>query len=466
MPTTSTGSPRCCTSSGLDEIVCEKLGINVPPADLKEWNHVVAAKSSPDRTVNIAMVGKYVNLRDAYISLCEALVHAGLRTRTRVNIDYIEATDIEKHGTSALAGMDAILVPGGFGERGIEGKIEAVRYARENGMPYLGICLGMQLAIIEYARNVAGLTGAHSTEFNRASPHPVIALITEWQDQKGTVEARTEGSNLGGTMRLGAQEIRISHGSMAHAVYGADVVRERHRHRFEFNNTYLQRTHERRPAVLRILARRARRNHRTADSTRSSWRASTTPSSARHRVTVIRCSPGFVRAARDHRRGPVAGRGGRMKLCGFEVGPERPFFLIAGPCVVESEGLVLDIAGRMQEITAQLGIPYIFKASYDKANRSSRSSFRGPGIEEGLRILAEVKRQLQLTRADGRARRHADGGGRLRRGRAADARIPVPADEFHPERFQPGQGRQHQERPVPLALGDAQRRRQSALDRQ
>ncbi len=213
----------------------------MPPADLKEWNHVVAARSSPDLTVDIAMVGKYVNLRDAYISLCEALKHAGLRTRTRVNIEFIEATDVEKHGTSALSGMDAILVPGGFGERGIEGKIEAVRYAREHGVPYLGICLGMQLAIIEYARNVAGLAGAHSTEFNRASPHPVIALITEWQDQKGTLEARTEASNLGGTMRLGAQEIRVSHGSLAHSVYGNDVIRERHRHRFEFNNTYLQR---------------------------------------------------------------------------------------------------------------------------------------------------------------------------------------------------------------------------------
>jgi CTP synthase len=225
----------------LDEIVCEKLGLTAPPADLKEWVQVVAAKAAPDVTVNIAMVGKYVNLKDAYISLNEALMHAGLRTRTRVRVDFIEATEIEKHGASCLAGMDAILVPGGFGERGIEGKIEAVRYARENGIPYLGICLGMQLAIIEYARHVAGLEGAHSTEFNRATLHPVIALITEWQDQKGTVEARDEKSNLGGTMRLGAQEVRISHGSLAHAVYGADVIRERHRHRYEFNNTYLQR---------------------------------------------------------------------------------------------------------------------------------------------------------------------------------------------------------------------------------
>ena len=233
--------PSLLHEQHLDEIVCEKLGLQVPPADLKEWQQVVAAKGNPDLTINLAMVGKYVNLKDAYISLNEALTHAGLRTRTRVNIDFIEATDIEKNGPGCLSGMDAILVPGGFGERGIEGKIQAVRYAREHGIPYLGICLGMQLAIIEYARNVAGLEGAHSTEFNKQSPHPVIALITEWQDQKGLVEVRDERSNLGGTMRLGAQEVRISHGSRAHGVYGADVIRERHRHRFEFNNTYLQR---------------------------------------------------------------------------------------------------------------------------------------------------------------------------------------------------------------------------------
>jgi CTP synthase len=232
--------PQLLHEQGLDAIVCEKVGLEAPAADLREWQQVVAAKGSPDLSVTIGMVGKYVNLKDAYISLCEALMHAGLRTRTRVSLEFIEATDIERQGTDALRGLDAILVPGGFGERGIEGKIQAVRYAREHRVPYLGICLGMQLAIIEYARNVAGLEGAHSTEFNRATPHPVIALITEWQDQKGTVESRDESSNLGGTMRLGAQEVRISHGSRAHAIYGADVIRERHRHRYEFNNNYLQ----------------------------------------------------------------------------------------------------------------------------------------------------------------------------------------------------------------------------------
>jgi CTP synthase len=232
--------PSLLHEQSLDAIVCEKLRIEAPPADLREWQQVVAAKGNPDLTVNVAMVGKYVNLKDAYISLTEALMHAGLRTRTRVNLNFVEATDIEKSGTGCLEGMDAVLVPGGFGERGIEGKIQAVRHAREQGVPYLGICLGMQLAIIEYARDVAGLAGAHSTEFNRESPHPVIALITEWQDQKGTVEERSEQSNLGGTMRLGAQEVRVSHGSLAHAIYGLDVIRERHRHRYEFNNNYLQ----------------------------------------------------------------------------------------------------------------------------------------------------------------------------------------------------------------------------------
>ena len=232
--------PMLLHEQGLDDIIVDKLRLNVPAADLSEWRQVVAAKASPDLSVNIAMVGKYVNLRDSYISLHEALMHAGLRTHTRVNIQYVEATDVEKHGTKCLEGVDAILVPGGFGERGIEGKIEAIRFAREHRTPYLGICLGMQLAIIEYARDVAGLERAHSTEFDRGSPNPVIALITEWQDQKGIVEQRTEGSNLGGTMRLGAQEVRLSHGSRAHQIYGADVIMERHRHRFEFNNRYLQ----------------------------------------------------------------------------------------------------------------------------------------------------------------------------------------------------------------------------------
>jgi CTP synthase len=232
--------PMLLHEEGLDDIVVDKLRLDVPPADLSEWRQVVAAKTNPDTTVTIAMVGKYVNLRDSYISLTEALIHAGVRTRTRVKIQFVEATDVEKHGTSLLDGVDAILVPGGFGERGIEGKIQAIQYARENRIPYLGICLGMQLAIIEYARGVANLHGAHSTEFNRSAPHPVIALISEWQDEKGTTEQRTEKSEMGGTMRLGAQEVRLSHGSRSHQIYGSDLIQERHRHRYEFNNRYLQ----------------------------------------------------------------------------------------------------------------------------------------------------------------------------------------------------------------------------------
>jgi CTP synthase len=232
--------PMMLHEEGLDDIVVDKLRLDVPAADLSEWRQVVAAKTNPDTTVTIAMVGKYVNLRDSYISLTEALIHAGVRTRTRVKIQFVEATDVEKHGTGCLDGVDAILVPGGFGERGIEGKIQAIQYARENRIPYLGICLGMQLAIVEYARHAASLQGAHSTEFNQSAPHPVIALICEWQDEKGTTEQRTEKSEMGGTMRLGAQEVRLSHGSRAHQIYGSDVIQERHRHRYEFNNRYLQ----------------------------------------------------------------------------------------------------------------------------------------------------------------------------------------------------------------------------------
>jgi CTP synthase len=233
--------PMLLHDQGLDDIVVDKLRLSVPPTDLTDWRSVVNAKANPEASVTVAMVGKYVNLKDSYLSLTEALTHAGVRTRTRVNIKFIEATDVEKHGVGALSDVDAVLVPGGFGERGIEGKIQAIRFAREQQIPYLGICLGMQLAIIEFARDVAKLDGAHSTEFNRNSPHPVIALISEWQDQKGTVEQRSEQSQLGGTMRLGAQEIRLSHGSKAHQIYAADLIHERHRHRFEFNNTYLQR---------------------------------------------------------------------------------------------------------------------------------------------------------------------------------------------------------------------------------
>jgi CTP synthase len=224
----------------LDAIVCDKLGIAAPPADLREWQQVVAARQQNDATVNVAMVGKYVQIRDSYISLNESLRHAGLKTRTRVQVHYVESTDLEAAGTAALAGMDAILVPGGFGERGIAGKIAAVRHAREQGIPYLGICLGMQVAVIEFARSVLGLPGANSTEFERTATDPVIALITEWRDRSGETLKRDDRSELGGTMRLGAQESRILTGTLARRVYGRDVIHERHRHRYEFNNNYLE----------------------------------------------------------------------------------------------------------------------------------------------------------------------------------------------------------------------------------
>jgi CTP synthase len=231
--------PMLLHEQDLDDIVIDKLRLNVPPTDLSEWRAVVSAKQNPEAVVDIGMVGKYVQIRDSYISLNEALMHGGIKTRTRVNIHYFESQDIERSGASALQKMDAILVPGGFGDRGIEGKIQAIRYARENGIPYLGICLGMQLAIIEYARNVLALKGANSTEFDRATNHPVIALITEWQDLERGQQVRDEKSDLGGSMRLGAQEAKLIPGSLARALYGKESIFERHRHRYEFNNHYL-----------------------------------------------------------------------------------------------------------------------------------------------------------------------------------------------------------------------------------
>ena len=233
--------PILLHEQGLDAIIVDKLRLEVPPTDLTEWRQVVSAKANPDGQVDIAMVGKYVQIRDSYLSLHEALMHGGLKSRTRVNIHYIESTDIEQHGTQMLQGMDAILVPGGFGERGIEGKIQAARYAREHGVPYLGICLGMQVAIVEYGRHVLGFTDANSTEFNRATQNPVIALISEWRDQAQGVQVRDEASNKGATMRLGAQEVLLGAGTRAREIFAKDVIMERHRHRYEFNNTYLDR---------------------------------------------------------------------------------------------------------------------------------------------------------------------------------------------------------------------------------
>ena len=232
--------PLIYHDQGVDDIVVEKLRLTAPVADLREWEDVVNRLLHPTAEVQVAMVGKYVHLAESYKSLSEALIHAGIHTQTKVNITYVDSEEIQRTGTSMLVGMDAILVPGGFGERGIEGKIGAVQFARERGIPYLGICLGMQLAVIEFARHCAGLMGAHSTEFNSKTPHPVIAMISEWTTHEGTVERRTAEDDLGGTMRLGAQSCQLEAGSHIRTVYCQDVIIERHRHRYEFNNRYLE----------------------------------------------------------------------------------------------------------------------------------------------------------------------------------------------------------------------------------
>ena len=237
--------PGALHSMGLDSFVVDRFNIECPPADLSEWDDVVERVfREPVGTVNVAMVGKYMDLQDAYKSLNESLAHAGLQTGAKVNIRYIEAEEIERNGTDVLVDADAILVPGGFGDRGVEGKISAVRYARENNIPYLGICLGMHVALIEIARNMCHLEGAHSTEMNAATPHPIVALITEWQDSDGSTQARDESSDLGGTMRLGAQQCHLHEGTRVREIYGQDSVMERHRHRYEINNNYLEQLQE------------------------------------------------------------------------------------------------------------------------------------------------------------------------------------------------------------------------------
>lgn len=244
--------PRILHDQGLDEIVCKKLALNPPPADLSAWDRLIHARENPQHSVTIALVGKYVDLTESYKSLSEALIHAGMHTESAVKIRYIDSETLESGDLSALADIDAVLVPGGFGKRGVEGKINAIRYARENQIPYLGICLGMQLAVIEYARDVAGMAGAHSTEFDPATPYPVVGLITEWRDRTGQVESRDASSNLGGTMRLGAQPCAVEADSLARTVYGADTVLERHRHRYEVNNGLLSKLEQ---AGLRVSGR-------------------------------------------------------------------------------------------------------------------------------------------------------------------------------------------------------------------
>ncbi|MDN3652128.1 CTP synthase [Thalassotalea ponticola] len=232
--------PALLKSQGTDELVCKRFGIDAPEADLHEWERVLYQEANPKGEVTIGMVGKYIELPDAYKSVNEALAHAGLKNQLTVNIKYIDSQSVEVRGEEELQGLDAILVPGGFGERGVEGKISTAKFARENNIPYFGICLGMQVALIEYARNVAGLSDAHSTEFNSDTQYPVVGLIEEWLDEEGNVETRDENSDLGGTMRLGSQLCHLVSGTKAADIYGAESVYERHRHRYEVNNHYRQ----------------------------------------------------------------------------------------------------------------------------------------------------------------------------------------------------------------------------------
>jgi len=230
--------PALLKAQGTDELVADRFGLEVPEADLSEWEQVLYQEANPIGEVTIGMVGKYIELPDAYKSVNEALKHAGIKNQVKVRIQYIDSQNIESKGVELLRDVDAILVPGGFGERGVEGKILAAQYARENKVPYLGICLGMQVALIDYARNVAGLEGAHSTEFNKETPHPVVGLISEWLDEEGKVEYRHENSDLGGTMRLGSQLCHLVKGTKVNDVYSSETIYERHRHRFEVNNNY------------------------------------------------------------------------------------------------------------------------------------------------------------------------------------------------------------------------------------
>ena len=244
--------PQALSEQGLDDIVVDKLGLKCKSANLSEWDKVVSSLEKPRHSIDVAMVGKYMDLTESYKSLSEALIHAGIFTQTKVNIHYFDSEEIESNGAVCLSEMSAILVPGGFGTRGIEGKIEAVRYARENNVPFLGICLGLQVAVIEYARHKANMGDANSTEFNPKTPYPVIGLITEWEDENGDVQTRDSKSNMGGTMRLGGQECQLIKGSKASNIYGADTITERHRHRYEVNNRLIGKVEE---AGLKVSGR-------------------------------------------------------------------------------------------------------------------------------------------------------------------------------------------------------------------
>ena len=385
--------PRLFHEQGLDDIVVNKFGITTRDTDLSEWDAVVHAMEHPIGAVNVAMVGKYTGLTDSYKSLSEALIHAGIHTRTDIEIHYVDSEDIERDGFAGLEGMDAILVPGGFGDRGIEGKIAAANYARENHVPYLGICLGMQVAVIGFARYVAGLHGADSTEFVPATPHPVIALITEWLNADGVTEIRDENSDLGGTMRLGGQECQLLADTLVRGLYGSDIILERHRHRYEFNNNYRTRLEQHGLKIAGISL--DEKLVEIVELSNHPWFVGCQfhpefNSHAKGRTPAV---------YRVHQCRPVPpGRAAtESQKCGYVTltrGHDLPLFLIAGPCVIESEQLALDTAGSLREITGKLSVPFVYKSSFDKANRSSGDSYRGPGLERGLQILEKVKDEL------------------------------------------------------------------------
>jgi CTP synthase len=246
--------PGLLKSQGLDDYICKRFSLNAPEANLAEWEQVIYEEANPGGEVTIGMVGKYVELPDAYKSVIEALKHGGLKNRLTVNIKLIDSQDVETRGVEVLKGLDAILIPGGFGYRGVEGKVMTARYARENNIPYLGICLGMQVALMEFARNVAGMENANSTEFMPDCKYPVVALITEWRDEDGNVEVRSEESDLGGTMRVGGQQCNLSDNSLVRQLYGEPTIVERHRHRYEVNNMLLKQIEA---AGLRVAGRSA-----------------------------------------------------------------------------------------------------------------------------------------------------------------------------------------------------------------
>jgi gamma-glutamyl-gamma-aminobutyrate hydrolase PuuD len=387
------------------------------------------------------MVGKYVDLTESYKSLSEALTHAGIHTGSRVQIQYVDSEAVEREGVDCLTGVDAILVPGGFGKRGVEGKIAAIRYARENGVPYLGICLGMQLAVIEYARHKAGLADANSTEFDPSTPHPVVALITEWQNRDGSVEKRTTSSDLGGTMRLGAQPCEIVPGTLAHRIYGSTRVAERHRHRYEVNNHYLPRLE----AAGLVVGARAKSEVagdlcEMIELPQHPWffgcqfHPEFTSNPRRGHPLFI----GFVKAAIERQRsaqthGPAdaiaelvrrSDAPRRMDLCGFAVG-SRPRFFVAGPCVVESgaAGGARDAWGNVRglaivhlQVVARQGEPkfglVVSRSGMERPARAGRGQAQvGVGID----------RRAQPGRNSRRRR-----GGR----RPADTGVPI-RKQFH-----------------------------------